>query len=44
MSVEPNQALLATPELWSNPYTWGGVKPVAGALVNISVGKHETAL
>jgi G8 domain/Right handed beta helix region/Secretion system C-terminal sorting domain len=32
--------LVVAPELWSNPATWGGVKPVAGAAVTIAAGKH----
>ena len=39
-SIQSKQALLATPELWSNPNTWGGTKPVAGDLVNIPADKY----
>jgi hypothetical protein len=28
------------PELWSNPATWGGVKPIAGQTVTIAANKH----
>ncbi len=33
-------AVVAVPELWSDPATWGGAKPVAGDAVTIAVGKH----
>jgi hypothetical protein len=32
--------VVVAPELWSNPATWGGVKPVAGQTVTIAANKH----
>jgi hypothetical protein len=36
----PMIAVVAVPELWSNPATWGGTKPVAGQAVTIPANKH----
>jgi hypothetical protein len=33
-------AVASPPKLWSDPATWGGVKPVAGAAVQIPPGMH----
>ena len=38
--VVPRTAVVTAPELWSNPATWGGTKPVAGDLVTIDANKH----
>ncbi len=40
MCAVPMPKIAAVPELWSNPATWGGVKPVAGDAVTIPANKH----
>ena len=36
----PDSRTLVVPELWSNPATWGGTKPIAGQTVTIPANKH----